>query len=102
PLLDRLYGPRPGLLALLRLPQPLHVLDATAGPRRQLAGRVRGVGAGRTVQLSADWLLVPQALRRARRQEGLSRQPRRGRRLRAGDHGDLQREADVPDAVDEK
>ena len=41
-----------------------------AGPRRQLAGRVRRLGAGRPVQLPADRVLVPQAL-------GARRPPRR-------------------------
>ena len=69
-LLDRVHAPRPGLLALLRLPQPVHGLDAPARPGRQLAGGVRGLGAGGPVQLPADRLLVPQAdapPRRARR-----------------------------------
>ena len=62
-LLDRLHEPRPGLLAVLRLPEPVHVLDAAARPRRQLPRRVRGLGAGRPVELPADRLLVPQARR---------------------------------------
>ena len=40
-------------------------------------------------QLPAHRLLVPQALGRPGRQEGLHRQPRRRRRLRARDHGHL-------------
>ena len=35
-LLDRLHEPRRRVLALLRLPQPVHVLDAPARPGRQL------------------------------------------------------------------
>ena len=88
-LLDRLHEPRPGLLAVLRLPQPVHVLDAAAGPGGQLPGRVRRLGAGRPVQLPADRLLVPQALGGAGRQEGVHRQPRRRRRVRPRDHADL-------------
>ena len=88
-LLDRVHGPRPRVLALLRVPQPVHVLDAPARPRGQLAGRVRRLGAGRAVQLPAHRVLVPQELGRPRREEGVPRQPRRRRRLRARDHGDL-------------
>ena len=88
-LLDRLHEPRPGLLAVLRLPQPVHVLDAAAGPRGQLPRRVRRLGAGRPVELPAHRLLVPQALGGAGGQEGVHRQPRRRRRVRARDHGDL-------------
>ena len=43
-LLDRVHGPRPGTLALLRLPQPVHVLDAAARARGQLPAGVRGAG----------------------------------------------------------
>ncbi len=48
-LFHRVHEPRPGVLALLRVPQPVHVLDAPACPRRLVAGRVRGLGAGRLV-----------------------------------------------------
>ena len=41
------------------------------------------------VELLADRVLVPQAVRGARREEGVHRQPRRRRRVRARDHGDL-------------
>ena len=88
-LLDRLHEPRPRVLAVLRVPEPVHVLDAAARPRRQLAGRVRGMGAGRPVELPAHRLLVPQAERGSRRQEGVHRQPGRRRRVRARDHGHL-------------
>ena len=97
-LLDRLHEPRPGLLAVLRLPEPVHVLDAPARPGGQLARRVRGLGAGRPVELPADRLLVPQALGGAGGQEGVHRQPRRRRRLRARDHGDL-RQHEPPGAT---
>ena len=42
-------------------------------------------------QLPADRLLVPQAERRRGEQEGVHHEPRRRRRLRARDHGDLRR-----------
>ena len=43
-LLGRLHGPRRGLRALLRVPEPLHVLDARARARRQLPAALRRVG----------------------------------------------------------
>ena len=48
-----------------------------------------GLGAGGPVELLADRVLVPQAVGGAGREEGVHRQPRRRRRVRAGDHGDL-------------
>ena len=83
-LLDRLHGPRPQPLALLRLPQPVHVQHAAARPGGQLPAAVRGVGAGRPVELPADRLLVLAPLGRAGGQEGVPGQPRRRLRLRAG------------------
>ena len=82
-LLDRLHGPRPGPLALLRLPQPVHVQHAAAGPGRQLPAALRGLGAGRPVELPADRLLVQPPHGGAGGQEGVPRQPRRRLRLRA-------------------
>ena len=55
----------------------------------QLPRRLRRLGAGRPVELPAHRLLVPQAHRGAGRQEGVHRQPRRRRRLRARDHAHL-------------
>ena len=66
-LLDRLHEPRPGLLAVLRLPQPVHVLDAAARPRRQLPRRLRRLGAGRPVELPADRVLADRSGRRRSR-----------------------------------
>ncbi len=45
--------------------------------------------------LQPDRVLVPQALRGPRRQEGVHRQPRRRRGLRARDHGDLRQHRDA-------
>ena len=88
-LLDRVHGSRPGVLALLRLPELVHVLDAAARPGGQLPRRVRRLGAGGPVQLPADRVLVPEAVGGAGGEEGVHRQPRRRRRLRPRDHADL-------------
>ena len=88
-LLHRLHGPRPGPLALLRLPEPVHVQHAAAGP------------GGNFLLLFAAWELVGlssylligfwyrKRSRGAGRQEGVPGQPRRRLRLRAGHHGHL-------------
>ena len=80
-LLHRVHGPRPRPLALLRLPQPVHVPHAAAGPRRRT-----------TCWCSPAWELVGlssylligfwyhKRSRGARQQEGVPRQPRRRRR----------------------
>ena len=57
-LLGRLHGPRGGLPALLRLPEPLHGRDAAAGPGQQLPGDVRRLGRRRPLLLPADRLLL--------------------------------------------
>ncbi len=88
PVLGRVHGPRPGHVAVLRLPQPVHGLDARARPSEQLGARVRGLGAGRAVVLLADRVLVPEESA-AWRQEGVHRQSRRRTWLRAGHHGHL-------------
>ena len=82
----RLHGPRPGPVALLRLPQPLHVQHAAARPGGQLPAALRGLGAGRPVELPADRLLVQPALGGPGLQEGVPRQPRRRLGLRARHH----------------
>ena len=51
----RLHGPRPRSLALLRLPQPLHVLHAPARPRGRLPRHLRGLGARGPVE---SYLLI--------------------------------------------
>ena len=90
-LLDRATWPTTrGLLALLRLPQPVHVLDAPARPRRQLADASSSPGSwSGLLELPPHRLLVPQALGGPGEQEGVHRQPRRRRRLRPRDHGHL-------------
>ena len=80
-LLDRVHGPRPGLRPLHGVPEPLHVRDAHPGAGGELRGPVRGVGRRRALLVPADRVLVPQAERLRRRQEGLHRQPHRRRRL---------------------
>ena len=99
--LDRLHGRRPRLLALLRLPEPVHVQHAAADPGRQLRDAVRGLGGGRPVQLRAHRLLVQEALGRRRRQEGVHRQPCRRLRVRPRDHDALgqPRYAELPRGV---
>ena len=57
--------------------------------------RLRGLGAGRPVELPADRLLEAQAVGRAGVEEGVPRQPRRRRRLRARDHADLRQPRDA-------
>ena len=74
---DGLHGARPGLRALLRLPEPVLRLDAGAGAGRQPAGDVRRLGRRRSVQLPADRLLVHRERQRRRRQEGVHHQPHR-------------------------
>ncbi len=76
-LFHRLHGARRQPLALLCISQPVHVQHAAAGPGRELPAGVRGLGAGRPIQLPAHRLLVLQAQRGARQQEGLPDQPGR-------------------------
>ena len=72
------------LLPLLRLPEPLHVRDVRADPRRQLPAHVPRLGGRGPLLVPADQLLVPQEEREPGGQEGLPRQPRRRLRLHAG------------------
>ena len=81
-LLDRLHARRRRLLPLLLLPAALRLLDADAGPGRQLPAPVRLLGGGRSLLLPADRLLVQAALGHQRGQEGVHRQPDRRPRLR--------------------
>ena len=83
PLLDRLHARRSAPAALLRLSVALHLRHADAGDGRQPRADVLRLGGRRPRLLSADRLLVPEALGQRRRHQGLHRQPRRRFRLRA-------------------
>ena len=71
-----MHGDR-GFCPLLRLPSPLRLLDADAGPGRQLPPPLRLLGGGRSLLVPADRVLVQPPLGRQRRQEGVHRQPHR-------------------------
>ena len=90
-LLDRLHARRDGrrVRALLLVPEPVRVVHARARARRELPGHVRRLGGGRALLVSADRLLVPEAVGRRRRQEGVRRQPHRRLRVRARHAADL-------------
>ena len=79
-LLDRLHGARRGPRALLRLPEPVHVLHAAAGDGRQPAAAVRRLGGRRALLLPADRVLVQEGQRLGRRAQGVRREPDRRRR----------------------
>ena len=76
-LLDRVHGVGQGVLALLLLPEPLHLLDARPHPRGQPAGALHRLGRGRSLLVPAHRLLVREAPQRGGRQEGVHRQPHR-------------------------
>ena len=78
-LLARLHGPRRGARPLLLVPEPLHVLHAAAGPGRQPAADVRGLGGRRALLVPADRVLVQEEERLRRGQEGVHREPHRRR-----------------------
>ena len=80
PVLGRLHGSRPRLRALLLLPELLRLLDAAAGPRRQLRDPDRRLGVRRRRLLPADLLLVPAHDRHRGRDQGVRDQRRRRRR----------------------
>ena len=83
PLLGLLHGVGPRLHALLRVPELLRVLDAAAGPGRQLPDPDRRLGVRRRGVVPADLVLVPAHDRHARGHQGVRHQ--RGRRRRPGD-----------------
>ena len=91
PLLVRVHAVRRGLPALLQLPQLLRLLDAAAGPRRQLRPPDRRLGVRRVRLLRADQLLVPADDRDQRRDEGVRDQRRRRHRPRPRRLPDLPR-----------
>ena len=76
-LLHRIHVGGGRVLPILRLPEPLHVLDADAGSREQLPDDVHRVGRRRSVFVSADRILLPQEERGRRGEEGIRREPSR-------------------------
>ena len=58
-LLHRIHGARRRLLPLLRIPEPVHVLDAHAHPGKQLRAAVCRMGRRGTVFVPADRFLFP-------------------------------------------
>ena len=89
------HGGRPRLRALLRLHEPLHHGDAGAGPGRQPVHALHLLGAGGPFELPAHRLLVPQAERRGRRQEGVHRDAHRRPRAAGRDPAHLDASRDV-------
>ena len=81
PLQLGLHGRGPEPAALLRLSVAVQLRDADAGDRRQPGADVLRLGRRRPRVLSADRLLVPQAVRQCRRAQGVRRQPHRRFRL---------------------
>ena len=71
-----------GLPALLRLPELLRLLDAGAGPGRQLRAADRRLGVRRRGVVPADLVLVPPRDRHERRHQGVRHQRDRRRRAR--------------------
>ncbi len=71
-----LYGRRSGPAALLRLSLAVHLRHADAGDREQSGADVLRLGRRGPRQLSADRLLVQEAERKRRRDQGLRGQPR--------------------------
>ena len=98
-LLDGVHGARPRVRALHVVPEPLHVRDAHARPGRELRRPLRGLGGRRPLLVPADRVLVRAAERVRRGQEGLHREPHRGRGLPARDVPRLRdlREPRLPD-----
>ena len=75
--------------ALLLVPEPLRLVHAGAGARRQLPGDVRRLGRRRPLLVPADRLLVHEEVGRRRRQEGVHRQPHRRLRVHPRDAADV-------------
>ena len=83
PLLDWLHARRRRVPPVLRLPQPIRLLHAGPGARRQPAPHFPGVGRGRCLLLPADLVLVHRRGQRHSGQEGVRDEPDR----RLGIHG---------------
>ena len=101
PLLDLLHGVRPRLHALLRVPELLRLLDAAAGPGRELLLPDRRLGVRRRGVVPADQLLVPAHDGHRGRHQGVRDQRRRRRRPGARDvlHLQAHRLARLPHGV---
>ena len=99
--LDRLHARRPQAAALLRLHEPVPVLDAAAGDGRQLRAAAGRLGPGRPLVLPADRVLARAGGAGRRRQEGLRDERDRRRRHRHRDllHGARHRHHRLPRGV---
>ena len=99
--LDRLHARRPQAAALLRLHEPVPVLDAAAGDGRQLRAAAGRLGSGRPLVLPADRVLARAGGAGRRRQEGLrdERDRRRGHRHRDLPDGARHRHHRLPRGV---
>ena len=89
-LLGRLHGGRSGRESLLRVPQPVRVLDAAARARRELRDPARRLGPRRPLVVPADRLLVATPDRSGGGQEGLHHERDRRRRHDARHLRDLE------------
>ena len=100
-LLHRLRPRRPPLHPLLRLPRPVHRVDALLRPRREHAADDRRLGAGRRLLLRAHRPLVGGEAELRRRAQGVPHQPRRRRRpAHRRDHPVLRRRQDASTILD--
>ena len=93
PVLDRVHARRRRVLAVLPVPEPVHLRDAEPGAGREPRRAVPRVGGRRAVLVPAHRLLVHRSQELGRGQQGVRRQP--DRRLRLPD-GDVPRLPDRP------